>query len=75
MCVYFVKDYVHNFHGKSIGKYVIVNRVKNRLLNNRCSFATKNVAAVDKIQCWPKETLQALFYEAKVPTSDGYSTT
>ena len=27
-----------------------------------------------KVQCWSKKTLQVLFYEAKVPTSDGYST-
>ena len=27
----------------------------------------------DYIQCWPKETLQALFYKAKVPSSGGYS--
>ena len=26
------------------------------------------------VQCWPKEMLQVLFYEAKVPNSDGYST-
>ena len=25
------------------------------------------------IQCWPKETLLVLFYEAKVPILDGYS--
>ena len=27
------------------------------------------------LQCWPKETLQVLFYEAKVTTSDGYTMT
>ena len=27
-----------------------------------------------KLQCWPKETLRVLFYEAKVPNSDGHST-
>ena len=26
------------------------------------------------LQCWPKEKLRVLFYEAKVPTSYGYST-
>ena len=26
------------------------------------------------LQCWPKETLQVLFYEAKAPTLEGYST-
>ena len=28
----------------------------------------------EKVQCWPKETLQVLFYEAKVPISNRYST-
>ena len=25
------------------------------------------------VQCWPKETLRAMFYEAKILTQDGYS--
>ena len=28
----------------------------------------------DTVECWPKETLTVLFYEAKVPFSDGHST-
>ena len=32
-------------------------------LNHRCG-----------LQCWPKETLRALFYEAKVTNSDACST-
>ena len=27
----------------------------------------------DELQCWQKESLQVLFYGAKVPTLDGYS--
>ena len=27
------------------------------------------------LQCWPKETLRILFYEAKVPSLDEYSPT
>ena len=27
----------------------------------------------DFVQCWAKEMLQALFYDAKKPTSDGNS--
>ena len=32
------------------------------------------VRSLNCIQYWPKETLQVLFYEVKVPTSDGNST-
>ena len=46
--------------------------------SNRCiSTSSKSRNNVRKflfsllVQCWPKETLQVLFYEAKVPTSDG----
>ena len=37
-------------------------------------FNKQIVRSLNCIQYWPKETLQVLFYEVKVPTSDGNST-
>ena len=38
-------------------------------------FTTKNYSFSWRyVQCWPKQTLWILFYEAKVPTLNGYST-
>ena len=48
---------------------------QSKIICNRLAIIAHLDATFYILQRWPKETLRVLFYEAKVPNSDGYSTT
>ena len=45
-----------------------------KFTQHTAAYSFSLLEVVSFLQCWPKETLLVLFYEVKVPTSDGYST-